>query len=81
MSGRAAKAARRAKPQPDAVPLVATHWANYRGDLSGAIGQVMGPTTHAPALVAVAVECDYDAETNRSRVGFVRRVMPVVRRG
>jgi hypothetical protein len=42
--------------------------ANYPGDITEAIGQVVGPNTFGERLTLVEVE--YDAEMNRSRAGF-----------
>lgn len=43
-------------------------FANYRGDTTDVIGQVVGPNTFREMMVAV--EATYDSETDRTRVGF-----------
>lgn len=72
MSGSSAKAQRRAHQEtpPAGAPAVATAWLNYRGDLSGSLGEIMGPNLLGEGFVAI--ECDFDAATGMSRVGFAR---------
>ena len=54
-------------PEPVAMPAASRH-LNYRGDRTGAVGQVMGPNLLGE--VVVAVDADYDAAADRTRVGF-----------
>ena len=72
MSGRAAKAERRAsQTTADVTPQrfhVAHRWATYRGDHVESLGAVMGPNTLGERMVAVT--CDYDPEADKSRLGF-----------
>lgn len=46
---------------------------NYKGDVRGSIGRVMGPM-HAPSLpepqYLTVVEETYDSETDRTRLGL-----------
>lgn len=46
----------------------ATVFANYPGDVTDAIGQIVGPNTLGEYVRLVSV--DYDATSNRSRAGF-----------
>ncbi len=43
-------------------------WATYPGDVTHMIGEVKGPNLLGESLTAVSA--DYDAETNKTRVGF-----------
>lgn len=46
-----------------------TRWANYIGDARGILAEgPKGPTTFGEAMYPVTA--DYDAEANRTRVGF-----------
>ncbi len=46
----------------------ASRFANYSGDVTHIVGEVKGPNTLGELLTAV--EATYDAEANRTRVGF-----------
>jgi len=46
----------------------ATRFATYPGDVTHIIGEVKGPNLLGERLTAVTAE--YDAETNKTRVGF-----------
>ncbi len=50
-----------ALPKPSA-------WMNYRGDVRSIVGEVKGPNLFGEWLTAVSAE--YDAEIDRTRVGF-----------
>jgi hypothetical protein len=52
-------------------------FANYSGDVTHVVGEVMGPNLLGEMLTAVTA--DYDPETHTTRVGFVygdREVQP-----
>jgi hypothetical protein len=75
VSGRAAKAERRARQvaaeaaQVAGVGLrVAQRWATYRGNHVESLGHVLGPNTLGEGMVVV--DCDYDPEADKSRLGF-----------
>lgn len=70
MSGRAAKAARRAgRDEPTrGTPAAPVRWANYRGDATGLVGQIFGPTTMGEYLVML--EAKFDQATKVTRAGF-----------
>ena len=71
MSGRAAKAERRRRlveVPSDARTLVAHRWATYRGNHVESLGHVLGPNTLGEGMVVV--DCDYDPEADKSRLGF-----------
>ena len=46
----------------------ALRWATYAGDRRSMVGQVVGPTTLND--FATAVDAEYDATADRTRVGF-----------
>jgi len=46
----------------------ATRFATYPGDVTHIIGEVKGPNTLGEPLTAVSAE--YDAKTDKTRVGF-----------
>lgn len=46
----------------------AHRFANYLGNAADVIGQVVGPNSFGEKMTAV--EATYDAETDRTRVGF-----------
>jgi hypothetical protein len=45
-----------------------TRFATYPGDVTHIIGEVKGPNLLGERLTAITAE--YDAETNKTRVGF-----------
>lgn len=42
---------------------------NYKGDHRGSVGRLMGPTLNHREYVVV-VDAEYDAESNRTRLGL-----------
>lgn len=48
--------------------ITPTRFATYPGDVTHMVGEVKGPNTLREPLTAVTAE--YDAETNKTRVGF-----------
>ena len=54
---------------------VATRFATYPGDVTHIIGEVKGPNLLGERLTAVTAE--YDAETNKTRVGFTYQTVAV----
>jgi len=53
----------------------AARWANYSGDQTHMVGQRVGPTTLGDWLTAV--DANYDAATDTTRVGFAFGILEV----
>lgn len=49
-------------------------YLNYAGDQAGLLGEVLGPNLLGEWLVAVT--CEHDTETDRSRVGLAYAPVP-----
>ena len=58
-------------------PPAPTRFATYPGDVTHMIGEIKGPNTLGEPLTAVTVE--YDADMDRTRVGFTYAKVEVPR--
>lgn len=58
---------------------LALRWATYAGDRRSMVGQVVGPTTLND--YATAVDAEYDAAADRTRVGFAFGILNEDRNG
>jgi len=47
-------------------------FANYKGNHESIVGEVRGPFTYGG--MAIAVEAEYNSETNRTRVKFAHAI-------